>query len=94
MRLQALRVTAVGVFDLTATLAIFGPEQITENREEPCRHVRPGLERVDIRHGPQQRFLYEIVGTVDIAAQGDCECAQARNRCEHRIAHRWSHRHE
>jgi hypothetical protein len=52
------------------------------------------LERVDIRHGPQQRFLYEIVGTVDIAAQGDCECAQARNRCEHRIAHRWSHRHE
>src|SRR4029079_18911276 len=40
--LQALRVTAVGVFDLTPTLAIFRPEQIPENREQPCRHVRPG----------------------------------------------------
>ena len=28
MRLQALRVTAVGVFDLTATLAIFGPDRL------------------------------------------------------------------
>ena len=41
-----------------ASLAIFGPKLIPEDREEPAGHVRPGLERIDIGHGAQQCFLH------------------------------------
>jgi hypothetical protein len=50
---------------------------IAQDREQPRRHVGAGLERVDIGKGTEQRFLHEIVGAVDIAAQRNRKGAQA-----------------
>ncbi|MEA3059407.1 MAG: hypothetical protein QOE50_819, partial [Sphingomonadales bacterium] len=66
LRLQRLGIAAVAVLDLAPPLAIFRPEQVAENREKPCRHVRSRLERIDIGHGAQQRFLHEIVRPVHV----------------------------
>jgi hypothetical protein len=58
-----------------------------ENREQPRRHVRARLKRGDVRHGAQERFLHQVVGTIHVAAKRDGESPQARHRCEHRVTH-------
>src|SRR3954449_140275 len=68
-RFQAIDVTAVGVFDFAAALAVFRAEQVAEDGEEPRGHVRSRFERIDIRHGTQQGFLHKIVRAVDVAAE-------------------------
>jgi len=68
-RFQAIDVTAVGVFDFAAALAVFLAEQVAEDGEEPRGHVRSRLERIDIGHGTQQGFLHKIVRAVDVAAE-------------------------
>src|SRR5712691_4761182 len=89
LRLQSFGVTAVGVFDFAPALAIFGAKQVAQYREQPCGHVGPALERVDIGEGAQQGFLHEIVGTVDIPAERNGERTQVRNRRQDGLAHRW-----
>jgi hypothetical protein len=32
-------------------------------------HVRPRLERVDVAYGAQERFLHEVVRTVEFATE-------------------------
>src|SRR6266568_1060809 len=94
LRLQSFGVTAVGVFDFAPALAIFGAKQVAQYREQPCGHVGPALERVDIGEGAQQGFLHEIVGTVDIPAERNGERTQVRNRRQDGLAHRWIEIHE
>ena len=81
--------TAVGVFDFAASLAVFRNEQVAEDGEEPRGHVRSNLERIDIGHGTQQGFLHKVVRAVDVAAERDRERAQARDGSEHGITHGW-----
>ena len=45
LRLQRLGIVAIGVLDLAPPLAIVGAEQIAQDREQPRRQVRAGLER-------------------------------------------------
>src|SRR4051812_9787583 len=85
MRLQALRVAAVGVLDLTAALAILRAEEVAQDGEHPSRHVGAGLEGVDVGDRTQQRLLDEIVGTIDVAGQRDRERTQAWHRRQHGI---------
>src|SRR5262249_26508553 len=85
---------AVGILDLAPALAIFGAEQVAEDGEQPRRHVRSRLERIDIGHGAQQGLLHEIVGAIHVAAKRDGERAQARYGREHRITNGWLHRHQ
>jgi hypothetical protein len=49
----------------------------------------PGLERVDAAYGAQERFLHEVVRTVDFATEWDRERAQARNGSQHGVTHGW-----
>jgi hypothetical protein len=74
---QRFRIETVGILHLTAPLAILRAEQVAQNGEQPCGHVGAGLEGIEIGPGPQQRFLHEIVGAVDIAAHS--EMANARS---------------
>ena len=68
-RFQAIDVTAVGVFDFVAALAVFRAEQVAEDGEEPRGQVSSRFERIDNCHGTQQSFLHKIVRTVDVAAE-------------------------
>ena len=85
VRLQGLGIGAVGVLDLAPPLAVFGAEQVAQDRKQPGGHVRARLERVDVRHGTQQRFLHQIVGAIHVATKRNGECPQTRDRCEHRV---------
>jgi len=51
------------------SLAIFRAEQVAEDGEEPSGHVRPRPERVDVSYSAQERFLHEVVRTVDVATE-------------------------
>src|SRR5216683_8059524 len=57
---QRLRIAAVGVLHLPPPLAVVRAEQVTQDREQPRRQVRAGLERVDVGERPQQGFLNKI----------------------------------
>src|SRR6516164_5270571 len=93
MRFQRLRVASIRILDFAPTLAVLRPKQIAQYREEPRRHICPRLERMDVGHRAQERFLDQIVGAVDVPAQRYCKGPQARNSCEHRITYGWSHVH-
>src|ERR1700722_12037597 len=83
---QRLGIAALGILDLAPPLAIVGAEQVAQDREQPRRQIRAGLERVDIGQRPQQRFLDEVVGSVGVAAERDGEGAQARHRGQNFVA--------
>jgi len=86
-RRETLGITAIRVLHLTPALAIFGPEMIAQDREEPRGHVGSGLKRVQMRPGTHQRLLDQIVGPVDVAAQRNGKRPQTRHCGEHRSAH-------
>src|ERR1700726_3292150 len=86
LRLQRLGVVAIGIFDLAPPFAIVGAEQVAQNREQPRRQVRAGLERVDVGERPQQGFLHQVIGAVAIAAKRDRERTQARDRRQNVVA--------
>src|SRR3984893_19420766 len=88
MRFERLGVTSVGVFDFAPPLAVFGAEQVAQDREQPRRHIGAGLETVDMGEPPQQGFLHQVVGAVDITAQRNGECAKARHGGQDLIAYR------
>src|SRR4051794_1001304 len=94
VRFEALCIAAVGVFHLAPTLAIFRPEEIAQNREQPSRHVCTRLERRNVCHGPQQRFLDEVVRAVHVAAQRNCERSQTGNGCKHCLTYGGAHGHQ
>ena len=78
VRFQRFGVGAVGILDLAPPLAVFRAEQVAQNGEQPCRHVSPRLERLDVGNGTQQRLLNEIVCPVHIARQRYRKSTQTR----------------
>src|SRR3981189_2109012 len=84
---EGLRIGAFTVGDLATTLAIFRAEKIAQDREQPCRHVGAGLERIEVRPGAQKSFLHEVVSTIDITGQRNRKGSQAWDCPKHRPAY-------
>src|SRR6266849_1478571 len=84
-RCQLRGVAAVRVRNFPAPLAPFREEHVPQDRDQPGDH-RAGPECVHVRQGAQQRLLDEIVGTVDVAAQRNGECAKSGYGCKHHVA--------
>src|SRR5512143_513407 len=78
---------AVAVLDLTPALAVFRAEMVAQDGEEPCRHVRAGVERVDVRERAQKRLLHQVSSAIR-------DCAATRHRTENGFADRLVHRHQ
>src|SRR6476660_6376029 len=93
LRLERLGVMPVAVLDLTTPLAIFRAEVIAQDGEQPGRHVRTGLEGIDIGERTQQSLLHQIVCAVDISTKGHGECAETWHRSENGFADRLVHGH-
>src|SRR5215470_3112070 len=93
MRFETFRIPTTCILDLSPPLAIFGPKEITKNREQPRRHVGARLKRIDICHSAQESFLDKIVRSIDVAAERYGERPQAGNRCEHRVTYGCAHCH-
>ncbi len=85
---------SVAVLDLAPALAIFGTKMVAQNGEEPRRHVRARLERVDVRQCAQQGFLNQVIRTIHVSAQGNRECAETGHRTENGFADRVVHGHQ
>src|SRR5581483_1668045 len=67
---------------------------VAQNGEEPSRHVRAWLERVDVRQRTQQGFLYQVIRAIHVSAQGNRECVEAPPSTENGFADRFVHRHQ
>jgi hypothetical protein len=62
----------------------------TQPNSKPLRPLLLAAnERVDAAYGAQERFLHEVVRTVDFATECDRERAQARNGSQHGVTHGW-----
>src|SRR5215471_8000275 len=93
LRFERVRVMAVAVFDLAPALAVLRAEMVAQNREQPSRHVRAGLKRIDIGQCAQQCFLHQVVSAVHVPAERDRECAETWHRTENGFADGLVHRH-
>src|ERR1700733_15247503 len=92
--LQGLGVAAVSVLHLPPPLAIIRAEQVAKDREQPCRQVGTGLERIDVGQRAEQGLLDQIVGAIAIATERDRKRAQARNRRQDVVAEVVCERHQ
>ena len=79
---------AVVVLYFAAPLAVIRAEQVAQDGEQPGRHVGTGLELIEMRERPQQRFLNEVVRFVHVAAKRNRKGAEPRHGTEHCLAHR------
>src|SRR5262245_58154261 len=84
----------IAVLDLAPTLAIFGAKMVAKNGEQPCRHVRARLERVNVRQRAQQSFLSQVIRPIHVLAKGNRECAETWHRTENGFADRFVHGHQ
>ena len=87
---------AVAVLHLAAPAAALGEIGVAQDGEEPRAQVGAFLEAVHAVPGLEQRLLHQVVGALDVAAQGDGERAQVRHQPQHRLlqrGRRFSHRH-
>src|SRR6266851_612670 len=71
----------------------FRIEVIAQDSDEPCGHMRAGLERVDACAGAQQGFLNEILGLIAVPAQRNCESSQLRYGRQHGVTNFWRKSH-
>jgi len=60
-------------------------ELISQDRAQSRMHVGAGFER---RAGSEQTILYEIIGSVTIAAEQNREDSELWDRCEHALVSR------
>jgi hypothetical protein len=70
---------AIRIVDFPTAAAKIGIEQVTQNREQPSRHVGALGEGADMGPSLDQGFLHEIIGLIGIAAERNGEGAQAWN---------------
>ncbi len=63
-------------------------ELISQDRAQSRMHVGAGFEQGDVRAGSEQTTLYEIVGSVTIAAEQNREDSELWDRCEHALVSR------
>jgi hypothetical protein len=82
---QRFRVETVGILHLTAPLAIVRSEQVAQYGEKPPGHIGARLEGIEVGPRPQQRFLHEIVGAVDVAAERNGDRAGFGPRAETKL---------
>jgi hypothetical protein len=66
---------ALGIRHFAPRLAALRVEGVAQDREEPCAHVGPGLELVDVGPRLYDRVLHEIVGTRHVPRQRQREGA-------------------
>jgi len=63
-------------------------ELISQDRAQSRMHVDAGFEQGDVRAGSEQTILYEIIGSVTIAAEQNREDSELWDRCEHALVSR------
>ncbi len=63
-------------------------ELISQDRAQSRMHVGAGFEQGDVRAGSEQTTLYEIVGSVTIAAEQNREDSELWDRCQHALVSR------
>jgi hypothetical protein len=93
LRLQRLGIVALGILDLAPPLAIIGPEQVAQDREQPRRQVGSRLEGIDVGKRAQQRLLNQVIGTIAIAGKRDRKGAETRHRRQNIVTKGISERH-
>lgn len=64
--LQPARIGAVRVLDLAPALAIFGVEEIAQDREEPRIQIGAALEAMEVCEGAEEGVLNKVVRFVDL----------------------------
>jgi hypothetical protein len=61
---------------------------ISQDRAQSRVHVGAEFEQGDVRAGSEQTILYEIIGSVTIAAEQNREDSELWDRCEHALVSR------
>jgi len=66
LNVQPACIGAVRIFHFSSALAVFGMEEVAQDREEPGIQIRPALEPMKVRQRSQQCVLNEIVGSIHL----------------------------
>jgi hypothetical protein len=92
---NSVRVTHPPVFrrrfrglNVSASTPAMRVELISQDRAQSRMHVGAGFEQGDVRAGSEQTILYEIIGSVTIAAEQNREDSELWDRCEHALVSR------
>jgi hypothetical protein len=80
---QRPRVGILDVLNVAASPAALRIKVISQDCEQPSRHIGPRLETIDISAGAQKRLLGQILRMISIMGKGDCKGAQFWDQAQH-----------